>query len=98
MKKITFNISGLTRFLQNFGGSGSRRARGSKKNHRHLYQGRAGVQYDENKIDLDQIFSKIKSWSYTPELLDITANGPKKSISAGLRREFSSWFSRSATS
>ena len=40
-------------------------------------KGHAGIEYDETKIGLDEIFAKIKSLGYTPELLDITATGKK---------------------
>ncbi|MDD4902177.1 MAG: sulfite exporter TauE/SafE family protein [Patescibacteria group bacterium] len=79
MKKITFNISGLhcsscKVLVEAEVGS----LPGVKKIIVLFDKGRAGVEYDETKTDLDKIFSKIKELGYTPELLDITATGKKK--------------------
>jgi uncharacterized protein len=78
MKKITFNITGLhcsscKTLVEAEVGS----LDGVKKIIVIFDKGRAEVEYDESKTDLDKIFSKIKESGYTPELLEITATGKK---------------------
>jgi sulfite exporter TauE/SafE/copper chaperone CopZ len=78
MNKITFNIKGLhcssckTLVEAEIG-----EMPGVKKIVVLYDKGHAGVEYDETKIDLDQIFNKIKTLGYKPELLNITATGKK---------------------
>jgi sulfite exporter TauE/SafE/copper chaperone CopZ len=78
MKKITFNISELhCSSCKTLVESEVGDLPGVKKVIVLFEKGRAGVEYDETKIDLDKIFSKIKELGYTPELLPITEAGRK---------------------
>jgi uncharacterized protein len=89
MNKVVFNISGLhcasckTLLEAEIGVMP-----GVQKFVVDFRSGRAGVKYEETATDLDKIFNKIKELGYTPELLDITATGQKKSylgwIAAGI--------------
>lgn len=78
MNKITFNIKGLhCSSCKTLVEAEVSEMPGVQKIIVLYDKGRAGVEYDETKTDLDKIFSKIKSLGYTPELLDVTATGKK---------------------
>jgi uncharacterized protein len=78
MKKITFNIAGLhCSSCKTLVEAEVGEMPGVKKIVVLYDKKRAGVEYDETKIDLDQICSKIKTLGYKPELLNITATGKK---------------------
>jgi len=78
MNKITFNIKGLhCSSCKTLVEAEVGEMPGVKKIVVLYDKGHAGIEYDETKIGLDEIFAKIKSLGYTPELLDITATGKK---------------------
>ncbi len=78
MKKITFNITGLHCASCKMLVEAEVGAMPGVKKVIVIYEkGRAGVEYDETKTDLDKIFSKIKELGYTPELLDVIESGKK---------------------
>jgi|WetSurMetagenome_2_1015567.scaffolds.fasta_scaffold00882_21 uncharacterized protein len=78
MKKITFNITGLhCSSCKTLVEAEVGELAGVKKIIVLFEEGRAGVEYDEAKTDLDKIFSKIKELGYTPQLLGITTTGKK---------------------
>jgi sulfite exporter TauE/SafE/copper chaperone CopZ len=78
MKKITFNIAGLhCSSCKTLVEAEVGEMPGVKKIVVLYDKGHAGVEYDETKINLDQIFNKIKTLGYKPELLNITATGKK---------------------